>query len=115
MEKSYLGCDVFRVHTTDKLESKMFVSFIALIIRNEISKKTKKLYQSNRSEYTIQKIVQQLERLGLTRLSDEKYHERYNLTSRQKKILNALEIKEVDYHKFVEEAKKAKVKPYGVL
>ena len=61
MEKSYLGCDVFRVHTTDKLESKMFVSFIALIIRNEISKKTKKLYQSNRSEYTIQKIVQQLD------------------------------------------------------
>ena len=106
MEKSYLGCDVFRVHTTDKLESKMFVSFIALIIRNEISKKTKKLYQSNRSEYTIQKIVQQLERLGLTRLSDEKYHERYNLTSRQKKILNALEIKEAEYHKFVEEAKK---------
>lgn len=106
MEKSYLGCDVFRVHTTDKLESKMFVSFIALILRNEISKKTKKLYQSNRSEYTMQKIIQQLERLGLTRLSDEKYHERYNLTSKQKRILSALEITENDYRKFVEEAKK---------
>ena len=106
MEKSYLGCDVFRVHTTDKLESKMFVSFIALILRNEISKKTKKLYQSNRSEYTMQKIIQQLERLGLTRLSDDKYHERYNLTSKQKKILSALEMDEKEYHKFVEEAKK---------
>lgn len=106
MEKSYLGCDVFRVHTTDKLESKMFVSFIALILRNEISKKTKKLYQSNRSEYTMQKIIQQLERLGLTRLSDDKYHERYNLTSKQKKILSALEMDEKEYHKFIEEAKK---------
>lgn len=38
MEKSYLGCDVFRVHTDEKLESKVFVSFIALIMRNELYK-----------------------------------------------------------------------------
>jgi predicted transcriptional regulator len=54
----------------------------------------------------MQKIIQQLERLGLTRLSDKKSHERYNLTSKQKRIFSALEIDEKEYHKFVEEAKK---------
>lgn len=38
MEKTYLGNDVFRVHTDENLESKVFVSFVALIIRNEIYK-----------------------------------------------------------------------------
>ena len=44
MEKSYLGNGVFRVHTGEHLESKTFISFIALIIRNEIYKSMKKLY-----------------------------------------------------------------------
>ena len=105
MEKSYLGFDAFRVHSTEKLESKLFVSFIALIVRNEMSQKTKKLYCTNRKEYTIPKIIQQLERMGITRLSDEKYHERYTLTSKQKKILNALGLSEKEYHKFVKAVK----------
>ena len=105
MEKSYLGFDAFRVHSTEKLESKLFVSFIALIVRNEMSQKTKKLYCTNRKEYTIPKIIQQLERMGITRLSDEKYHERYTLTSKQKKILNALGLSEKEYHEFVKAVK----------
>lgn len=47
MDKSYLGNDVFRVHSTKKLESKMFISFIALVLRNQIHMKTKALYKSN--------------------------------------------------------------------
>ena len=105
MEKSYLGFNAFRVHSTDKLESKLFISFIALIIRNEMSQKTKNLYYTNRKEYTLPKIIQQLERMGITRLSDNKYHERYALTARQKKILNSLGLNEKEYHNFVEKIK----------
>ncbi len=65
---------VFRVHSDDHLESKVFVSFIALILRNEIYKALKPLYQKNRKEYTVPKVIREYEKLGLTKLSDHQYH-----------------------------------------
>lgn len=103
MEKSYLGFDVFRVHSTAKLESKVFISFIALIIRNEIYQSLKSLYKKNRKEYTVPKVLREFERLGITKLSDNKYYIRYNLTNKQKRILQSLEISE---QKYMERAEK---------
>ena len=103
MEKTYLGNDVFRVHSEEKLESKVFVSFIALIIRNEIYKSLKELYKTNRKEYTVPKVLKDYERLGVIKLADEKYHIRYRLTNKQKKILKALGATEEEYRKFVNE------------
>lgn len=103
MEKTYLGNDVFRVHSEEKLESKVFVSFIALIIRNGIYKSLKELYKTNRKEYTVPKVLKDYERLGVTKLADEKYHIRYRLTNKQKKILKALGATEEEYRKFVNE------------
>ena len=97
MEKSYLGFDVFRVHDTEKLESKVFISFVALIIRNEIYQALKPMYKKNRKDNTVPKVIREYERLGITKLSDNKYHVRYSLTSRQKKILGAVGITEKDY------------------
>ena len=97
MEKSYLGFDVFRVHDTEKLESKVFISFVALILRNEIYQALKPMYKKNRKDNTVPKVIREYERLGITKLSDNKYHERYSLTSRQKKILGAVGITEKDY------------------
>lgn len=97
MEKSYLGFDVFRVHGTEKLESKVFISFVALIIRNEIYQALKPMYKKNRKENTVPKVIREYERLGITKLSDNKYHVRYSLTSRQKKILGAVGVTEKDY------------------
>lgn len=105
MEKSYLGYDVFRVHTEAKLESKVFISFIALIIRNEIHQRLKPLYKKNRKENTVPKVIRQYERMGLTKLSDNKYHQRYSLTNRQKKLIEIVGYKESDYTKFVERIK----------
>lgn len=102
MEKSYLGCDVFRVNSNEKLESKVFISFIALILRNEIYQSIKPLYKKNRKEYTVPKVLQQLERLGITKLSDNKYHQRYLLTKRQKDILNVFNINEKEYKAYSE-------------
>ena len=105
MEKSYLGCDVFRVHNEAKLESKVFISFIGLILRNEIHRRIKPLYEKNRKEYTVPKVLQQIDRVGLTKLSDNKYHVRYKLTNKQKMIMNAFEIKENEYNEFAKEEK----------
>lgn len=100
MDKTYLGNDVFRVHLDGHLESKMFISFIALIIRNEIYKSLKTLYQKNRKEYTVPKVIREYEKMGVTKLSDEKYHIRYKLTNKQKKIIKELGLKEKDYIEF---------------
>lgn len=97
MEKSYLGFDVFRVHDTEKLESKVFISFVALILRNEIYQALKPMYKKNRKDNTVPKVIREYERLGITKLSDNKYHVRYSLTSRQKKILGAIGVTEKDY------------------
>lgn len=105
MEKSYLGFDSLRVHSVEKLESKMFISFISLIIRNELSQKMKPLYKTNKKEYTIPKVIQQLERIGVTKLSDEQYHHRYALTNKQKKILSAVGITEKQYEGMIKELK----------
>ncbi len=100
MEKSYLGCDVFRVHSNEKLESKTFISFIALIIRNEIYQSLKPLYSKNRKDYTVHKALRQIDRLGLTKLSDDKYHQRYLLTKKQKDILSVFDIHDKDYKEY---------------
>lgn len=100
MEKSYLGCDVFRVHSDEKLESKVFVSFVALIIRNEIYQSLKPLYKKNKKEYTVPKVLRLLERLGITKLSDQKYHQRYRVTKTQREVLSVLEIQEKQYQEY---------------
>ena len=83
MEKSYLGNDVFRVHDTIKLEAKIFISFIALIIRNHIYNALKPLYQKNRKEFTTPQVLRELNKLCITKLCDGKYHQRYSLTKKQ--------------------------------
>lgn len=105
MDKSYLGNDVFRVHDTAKLEAKVFVSFIALILRNEIHKAIKPLYLKNKKEYTIPKVLKDIDKLSLTKLSDEKYNQRYALTKKQKEIFKALGIPLEKYNEYVKEMK----------
>ena len=105
MEKTYLGQDVFRVHSEEHLESKVFISFIGLIMRNEIYKSMKELYKKNRKEYTVPKAIREYERLGLTKLSDGEYHLRYKLTSKQKKLMKAIGKTEIEYQAFARKIK----------
>ena len=105
MDKSYLGNDVFRVHSDEKLEGKVFISFIALLLRNNILQKSKELKKINRKEYTVPMIVREIDRLRVTKLSDNRYHLRYNLTAKQKKILKAFEAEEKEYLTFANKVK----------
>lgn len=106
MEKSYLGNDVFRVHSDEHMESKMFISFIALILRNEIYRRMKELYRKNRKEYTVPKVLRELSKMKMTKLSDDRYHQRYALTNKQKKILEAMGTNEKAYREFLERARR---------
>lgn len=49
--KSGIDFNKARVHSTQSLQSKVFITFIAMIIRNEIFQK-KPLYKKNKKAYT---------------------------------------------------------------
>lgn len=103
MDKSYLGNDVFRVHNDTRLESKMFISFIALIIRNELCNVSRKLIKENKNsknEFTVPRIIRQLERLNVTKYSDGNYRLRYALTKYFKTLLKEFDVDEAEYENY---------------
>ena len=102
-EKSYMGFDCFRVHDDARLKSKLFILFIALIIRTEVYNRLKPLYLKDSKNFTVPKAIKELEKLYVTKLADDKYHQRYLLTAKQKKILTTFDITEDIYKNAVNE------------
>ena len=78
---------LLRVHTTESLKSKVFITFIAMIVRNEMFQKMEELRKKNRKAYTVPGILSELENIECTRNSVGKYRRKYALTSKQKQIL----------------------------
>ena len=85
--KSGIDFNKARVHTTESLKSKVFITFIAMIVRNEMFQKMEELRKKNRKAYTVPGILSELENIECTRNSVGKYRRKYALTSKQKQIL----------------------------
>ncbi len=83
-----------RVHTTESLKSKVMITFVAMIVRNELFQKTIELRKKNRKYYTVGGIVTELENIEYTRDSKERYRRKYALTAKQKEILKQFDIDE---------------------
>ena len=92
--KSGIDFNKARVHTTETLKAKVFVTFIAMIIRNELFQKTKEIRKRNRKSYTIPGILSELENIECTRNNVGKYRRKYALTAKQKQILKQFGIDE---------------------
>lgn len=92
--KSGIDFNKARVHTTETLKAKVFVTFIAMIIRNELFQKTKEIRKRNRKSYTIPGILSELENIECTRNNVGKYRRKYALTDKQKQILKQFGIDE---------------------
>ena len=92
--KSGIDFNKARVHTTESLKSKVFVTFLAMIIRNEMFQKIEGLRKKNRKAYTVPGMISELENIECTRNNVGKYRRRYALTSKQKQILKQFEIDE---------------------
>lgn len=92
--KSGIDFNKARVHTTETLKAKVFVTFIAMIIRNELFQKTKEIRKRNRKSYTIPGILSELENIECTRNNVVKYRRKYALTAKQKQILKQFGIDE---------------------
>ena len=92
--KSGIDFNKARVHTTESLKSKVFITFIAMIVRNEMFQKMEELRKKNRKAYTVPGILSELENIECTRNSAGKYRRKYALTSKQKQILKQFEMDE---------------------
>lgn len=101
--KTWLGYDTYRVHTTESLESKSHLLFIASILRNEIYQKLKPIYKKDRKNYTVPSVMRELEKISVTRNVNGSYVRRYGLTNKQKKIYEQFGIHESEINDLVQQ------------
>lgn len=90
-DKSYLGNRSFGVHTNESVHAKIFIEFVALIIRNSFYSCLKEQMQkSGRKNYmTVPAAIRELEKIELIRQSDRGYRMDHAVTAAQKEILKA--------------------------
>ena len=101
-DKSYLGEKSMRVHTDERMDSKIFIEFIALIVRNRIYRclKEKMKAMDKKPNYmTVPAAMKELEKIEMVRLTDNAYHLDHAVTATQKTILEAfgLDVQNVKY------------------
>lgn len=93
--KSGMDFDHAGVQGLMSLESKVFLTFIAGIIRNEIFYGTKQLRLEDRKNYTVPAVMRIMDMMEATKnVRTGKYIRRYASTGKQKKILTAFKLKE---------------------
>ena len=96
-DKSYLGNKSMRVHSDEALPSKVFVQFIALILRSRIytalkEKSEKMLKKPN--YMTVPAALKELEKIVMIRQLDGVYRLDHAVTATQKTILDAFGLNE---------------------
>lgn len=91
-DKSYLGNRSLRIYGEEAAESKIFIEFIALIIRNRIYRYLweKASQMESRPNYmTVPAALKEMEKIEMVRLTDGKYRLDHAVTRVQKTILSA--------------------------
>ena len=101
-DKSYLGNKSIRVHSDESIDAKIFIEFVALIIRNKIYTclKDAMLENDKKANYmTVPAAIKELEKIEMIRQLDNRYRLDHAVTANQKAILKAFGIKDVSYIK----------------
>ena len=86
-----------RSHTNEGVEGRIFTQFIALIIRNKIytalQEENEKL-EKKQNYMTVPAAIRELEKIEMTRQTDNVYRLDHAVTAKQKKILEAFGMNE---------------------
>ena len=91
-DKSYLGNSAIRNYTTEPCQAKIFLEFVALIIRNRFYTYLRKMVQNTgkrRNYYTVPAAIKELEKIEIIQQSDRNYRLSRSVTATQKDILKA--------------------------
>ena len=95
--KSSLGMDTIRAHSDETAQSRLFLAFIASIIRSVIFFGLKTLRLEDRKNFTVPAAIKELANVEVLRDDKTlKYFRRYKLTAKQKKTLAAFSLQESD-------------------
>ena len=94
ISKSFLGEDIYRVHSSTSLNSKQQMIFIAEILRNEIFNRTTSLRIKDKKNFTVPSIIRELEKIQIIQDSNKTYRLRFALTKKQKNILECFDLNE---------------------
>ncbi len=96
-DKSYLGNKSIRVYSNESFHAKIFIEFVALIIRNRIYKLLKEhmAHGKHKMNYlTVPAAIRELEKIEIIRQPDHNYRLNYALSAVQKDILKAFNLTE---------------------
>lgn len=94
-DKSYLGNNSLRVCADDAFDTKIFIEFVALIVRNRIYtclKEKMKDMDKRPNFMTVPAALKELEKIEMVRLTDNVYRMDHAVTKTQKTILSAFGI-----------------------
>ena len=101
-DKSYLGAKAERVYSNESVETKIFIGFVATIIRSriyvllreEIARMEKK-----QNYMTVPAALKELEKIEILKGADGEYNLDYAVTATQKAILKAFDMTADNVHK----------------
>lgn len=96
-DKSYLGNRSLRVHSSESVTNKIFIEFVALIIRNRFYTLLKEQEMKNKKKENYMAVpaaLRELEKIEMTRQSDGNYRMDYAVTKTQKEILKSFDMTE---------------------
>ena len=94
-DKTFLGSNSYRIHSDAALRGKMFIEFIALILRSRMYSllKDELLNQGKSCKYlNVPAAIRELEKIRISRAPNGSYRLLYGLTKAQKQILSVFGI-----------------------
>ena len=94
-DKTYLGNQSMRVYSNESMESKIFIEFVALIIRNRIYaylKKEQERSETKQNFLTVPAALRELEKIEMIKMWNKEYVFNYSITATQRKILKAFDL-----------------------
>ena len=101
-DKTFIGSKSERVQSSESMSSKLFIEFIALIVRNRMYNLLKEKMIENGAKQnfmTVPSSIRQLEKIQMTKRNGGKYKLDYATTKTQKIILSAFGLDENDVFK----------------
>jgi hypothetical protein len=101
-DKSYLGANAERVYSNESFDTKIFIGFIATIIRSRIYTLLKdEMHRMDKKQnyMTVPAAMRELEKIEMIKGADGEYNLDYAVTATQKAILNAFGMTAENIHK----------------
>ena len=109
-DKSYLGNSAVRVQSDEAADAKIFIEFVALVIRNKIytSLKDAVLEDDSRANYmNVPAAIKELEKIEMIRQNSGEYRLDHAVTATQKAILKAFQMDAAYIQKEAEKIREA--------